>query len=113
MPVSARTHRYPTVLTASLDHHCCCAVGDRKEEGASTGRQYLLDVPRARWYRYDAMRDYFNTFVQALVDEGIAKWNTKCAHATCACTCCAVTLASDIRVSDRDRYDENGCEMGG
>lgn len=50
-------------------------VGDRKQEGARTGNQVILDVPRARWQTYAAMRPYYLMHVDALIKEGIADAN--------------------------------------
>lgn len=45
------------------------------QDGASLGKQKILDVHRAKWHSYRAMNLYYRTHVQALVDEGIAYWN--------------------------------------
>mgnify|MGYP000844587223 FL=1 len=50
-------------------------IGDRKGEGARTGNQVILDVARARWQNYAAMRPYYMCHVDALICEGIAKRN--------------------------------------
>lgn len=46
-------------------------IGDRKHEGAGTGKQRLLDSIRAKWQNYAAMRPYYETHVQALVQAKI------------------------------------------
>ena len=52
-------------------------IGDRKDGGARTGNQVLLDVHRAKWHSFEAMLPYYKTHVQALVDEGICYYNTR------------------------------------
>ena len=60
-------------------------IGDRKAEGARCGRkQKILDVPRAKWNTYEAMEGYFHSYVQTLVEEGIAYYNDECAALLCA-----------------------------
>ena len=54
-------------------------IGDRKADGASTGKQRLLDFPRAKWQTFAAMEPYYRTHVQALIDNGICKKNLRSA----------------------------------
>jgi hypothetical protein len=52
-------------------------MGDRKANGARMGNQVLLDIHRARWHSFEAMKPYFMTHVQALVDEKICIYNPR------------------------------------
>ena len=52
--------------------------GDRREDGASTGNQNILDFHRAKWHSFEAMEPYYHTHVQSLIDEGICRPNPLC-----------------------------------
>ena len=55
--------------------------GDRRADGATTGNQCILDIHRAKWHSFEAMEPYFQTHVQALIDEGICTRNPLCVPA--------------------------------
>jgi hypothetical protein len=50
-------------------------IGDRKEEGACTGNQHILDMNRAKWHSFEAMQPYFRMQVETYVEEGICYYN--------------------------------------
>jgi hypothetical protein len=71
-------------------------IGTRRDLGAATGKQKILDVPRAKWKSYDAMRPYFVTYVSTLVENGIAIYNSEYAATSITLTLTVPTVATSL-----------------